>query len=144
MNGFEFDEYIAKSPLEIFQVLSDPTKATEFLNNIKESKKLTDGPIGVGTRFRETRVVNGKEASADLLVSAYEPNTHVGISTEAEGIHVAYHYHLSPEGDGTRLKWTCELQAGGLRKMMLPMVAGVMKKEDGRHLQRLKTYLEAR
>ena len=143
MNGFEFSEHIARSPQDVFEVISNPTEATKFLDNITESRKLTDGPIAVGTMFRETRVVSGKEASADLLVSAYEPNTHVGISTEAEGIKVDYHYHLSPEGGGTRLTWICELEASGLRKMMLPMVAAIMKKEDGDHLQRLKTYLEA-
>ena len=142
MNGFQFSEHIARSPREVFAVISDPTEATNFLDNIKESKKLSDGPIAVGTTFRETRVVNGKEASADLLVTAYEPDAHVGISTEAEGITVIYHYRLAPEGDGTRLTWICELEAGGLRRMMLPMVAAIMKKEDGEHLQRLKTYLE--
>ncbi len=142
MNGFEFTEHIARSPQDVFGVISNPTEATKFLDNIKASKKLTDGPVGVGTKFRETRVVGGKEASADLLVSAYEPNTHVGISSEAEGIKVEYHYRLSPEGSGTRLRWTCDLEASGLRKMMLPMVAGIMKKEDGDHLRRLKRYLE--
>lgn len=142
MNGFEFSEHIARSPEDVFSVISNPSEATKFLDNIKESKKLTDGPIRVGTTFRETRVVSGKEASADLVVNAYEPNTHVGISTEAEGITVDYHYRLSPEGDGTRLIWLCELEANGLRKMMLPMVAAIMKKEDGDHLRRLKTYLE--
>jgi carbon monoxide dehydrogenase subunit G len=144
MNGFQFSEHIARSPREVFEVISNPTEATKFLDNIKESKKLTEGPIAVGTMFRETRVVSGKEASADLLVNTFEPNTHVGISTEAEGIKVDYHYRLSPEGDGTRLTWVCELEASGLRKMMLPMVAAIMKKEDGEHLQRLKTYLEKR
>jgi carbon monoxide dehydrogenase subunit G len=142
MHGFEFSEHIARSPREVFEVLSNPSEATKFLPNIKESKKLTDGPVGVGTTFRETRVVNGKEASADLLVSAYEPPTRVGISTEAEGIKVSYRYDLAPENSGTRLKWVCELEAGGLRRMMLPMVAAIMKKEDGDHLQKLKAYLE--
>jgi hypothetical protein len=98
----------------------------------------------VGTRFRETRIMNGKEATADLVVSVYEPNTHIGFGTEAEGIDVAYHYHLSSEDDGTRLTWTCELEASRLRKMMLPMVAAIMKKEDGNHLRQLKSYLETR
>ena len=142
MIGFEFTEHIARSPQEVFEVISNPTEATKFLDNIKESKKLTEGPVAVGTVFRETRVVSGKEASADLLVNAFEPHTHVGISTEAEGIKVDYHYRLSPEGDGTRLTWVCELEAHGLRKMMLPVVAAIMKKEDGEHLQRLKSYLE--
>jgi carbon monoxide dehydrogenase subunit G len=142
MNGFEFNEYIAKPPKEVFDLISNPVAGSKLMDNIKESKKLTDGPIGIGTKFRETRIVNGKEASADLLVSAYEPNSHVGISTEAEGIKVGYHYHLAPEGQGTRVKWICELDASGLRKMMLPMVAGIMKKEDGDHLQKLKAHLE--
>lgn len=142
MNGFEFSEHIARSPREVFAVISNPSEATRFLDNIKESRKLTEGPIAVGTVFRETRVVGGKEASADLLVNAYRPDTHVGISTEAEGITVDYQYRLSPEGEGTRLTWSCELEAHGLRRMMLPMVAAIMKKEDGDHLQRLKTYLE--
>ncbi|WP_081746716.1 SRPBCC family protein [Arthrobacter sp. H5] len=144
MHGFELNEHIARSPAEVFEVLSNPTHATEFLDNIKECKQLTDGPIAVGTKFRQTRVVNGKEASADLLVSVYQPNTHVGISTEAEGIEVAYHCHLSPEDNGTRLTWICELEASGLRKMMLPIVAAIMRKEDGNHLQQFKTYLEAK
>ena len=142
MNGFQFSEYIATSPRRVFEVLSNPTEATNFLDNIKESKQLTGGPIGVGTTFRETRIMNKSEASADLVVSVYEPDTRVAISTEAEGIKVLYRYDLSPEGSGTRLTWVCELEAGGLRKMMLPMVAAIMKKEDGAHLQSLKKYLE--
>jgi carbon monoxide dehydrogenase subunit G len=143
MHGFEFSEHIATSPREVFGVISNPSEATKFLDNIKESRKLSDGPIGVGTTFRETRVMSGKEASADLLVTSYEPDSRFGISTEAEGIKVAYRYDLSPEGTGTRLKWVCELEAGGLRRMMLPMVAAIMKKEDGDHLRKLKDYLEA-
>lgn len=144
MKSFQFSEHIARPPHEVFSVISDPRQATGFLENITDSTKLTEGPIGVGTVFRETRVVNGKESSADLLITDYEPDTHVGVGTEAEGITVTYHYRLAPDVAGTRVEWTCELQAGGLRRMMLPMVATIMKKEDGDHLQRLKAYIEAR
>ena len=142
MNGFEFSTHIAGSPRKVFEVLSNPAEASKFLDNIKESKKLSEGPIGVGTIFRETRVVSGKEATADLLVTAYEPNSRVSISTEAEGIKVDYHYRLSLQDEGTRLLWLCELKAAGLRRMMLPMVAAIMKKEDGDHLKKLKAYIE--
>lgn len=143
MKGFQFSADIARPPQDVFAVISDPREATKFLEGITRSIKLTDGPIAVGTTFRETRVVGKKEATADLVITAYEPDTHVGVSTEAEGISVTYHYRLSPAGDGTRLDWVCELEATGLRRMMLPMVATIMKKEDGDHLQRLKTYIES-
>ncbi|MBK8470626.1 MAG: SRPBCC family protein [Actinomycetales bacterium] len=142
MKGFQFGEHIARVPHEVFEVISDPRTAIGFLDNISASTKLTEGPIGVGSTFRETRLVSGKESSADLRIIAYEPDTRVGVSTAAEGITVTYQYRLSPEGDGTRLDWTCELEASGLRRMMLPIVAAIMKKEDGDHLQRLKAYLE--
>lgn len=143
MNGFEFSEYIAKPPKEVFELISNPANGAKFVDNIKSSKKITDGPIGVGTKFRETRVMRGQESSTELLIAAHQPNSHVAIVSEAEGIKVEYHYHLSPEGKGTRVRWVCELEASGLRKMMLPMVAGIMKKEDGNHLQKLKAHLEA-
>ncbi|HYP45445.1 MAG TPA: SRPBCC family protein [Propionibacteriaceae bacterium] len=142
MNGFRFSEHIERSPSEVFAVISDPREAIGFLDNITDSKKLTDGPIGVDTTFRETRVVSGRESSTDLRITAYEPDTHVGVRAAAEGITVTYQYRLAPDGDGTRLDWTCELEAGGLRRMMLPLVAAIMKKEDGDHLQRLKAYME--
>lgn len=144
MKGFQFTERIARSPREVFAVMSDPRLATGFLDNITGSVKLTEGPIGVGTMFRETRVVNGKEFSADLRITAHEPDSLVGVSTQAEGITVTYHYRLAPDGDATHLEWTCELEAGGLRRMMLPMVATIMKKEDRGHMQRLKAYIESR
>lgn len=143
MKGFEFSEYIAKPPKEVFDLISNPANGAKFVDNIKSSKKLTDGPIRVGTKFHETRLMGGKEASTDLLVTSLEPNSHFGISSEVEGIKVEYHYHLTPEGKGTRVRWVCELEASGLRKMMLPMVAGIMKKEDGDHLRKLKAHLES-
>lgn len=142
MKAFEFSEHIARSPREVFEVISNPTEATKFLDNIVESKQLTDGPLGVGTVFRETRVANKTTASADLMVTAHEPDTRFDISTEAEGITVSYRYDISPDGTGSQLTWLCELEASGLRKMMLPMVAAIMKKEDGDHLQSLTAYLE--
>ncbi|MGC5173277.1 SRPBCC family protein [Microbacterium sp. DT81.1] len=142
MKSFQFTEHIKRPPRDVFAVIADPREATRFLDNITDSTKLTDGPIGVGSTFRETRVVSGKQSSADLRITEYEPYTHVGVSTAAEGITVTYQYRLATEGEGTRLDWTCELDADGLRRMMLPLVAAIMKKEDGDHLQRLKVYIE--
>jgi hypothetical protein len=36
----------------------------------------------------------------------------------------------------------CEVKASGLKKLVLPMVASILKKEDGDHLQKVKDALE--
>jgi hypothetical protein len=59
-----------------------------------------------------------------------------------DGIETIYRYKLHPERHGTRIDLVCEIKASGLKKLMLPIVALVLKKEDGAHLQRLKQVLE--
>ncbi len=141
--AFDVTEYIDRPPADVFAVLSNPTRGPEFLPNIKDCTQLTEGPIREGTRFRETRVINGREATAELEVITYHPNSSVRIGSEAGGIDVAYRYDLSSEGTGTRLTWTGELTASGLRRLLLPMITSILKKEDGDHLQKLKAFLEA-
>ncbi len=47
------------------------------------------------------------------------------------------------EGDGTQLSWTCELEAGCLHRVALPVVANIVKKEDDDCPQKLKTHFES-
>lgn len=144
MTSFEMSEWIKRPPQEVFDFLSNPPNAAEYIENIKEGHKVSDGPVGVGTVFSETRVVNNREASAELVVTAYDPPRTFGISNETMGVEIVYTYTLDPEKGGTRVTWVCDLEASGLKRMMLPMVAGIMKKEDGDHLQNVKQVLENR
>jgi hypothetical protein len=96
----------------------------------------------VGTRYRETRLMHGKEQTAELEVSEYaEPNAYA-MRNVTSGIETVYRYTLQPEKDGTRINLVCEIKAAGIKKIMQPLVAIILKKEDGAHLQRLKQVLE--
>lgn len=143
MASFEMSEWIDAPPKKVFALLSDLPKASSYVENIKGSVKKTDGPVGVGTIFEETRIVNGQEATAELEVREYDPDYRLAVGNETEGIDVNYIYTLENENGGTRINWRAELSASGLRKMMVPMVAGIMKKEDADHLKWLKQALEA-
>lgn len=144
MMAFQFTEHIDRSPQEVFAVLADPTSAVEYVEGVVKSAKVTDGPLAVGSVIEETRRVKSKEATGQLRIVALDPPTAFAVASEAEGITATYLYRLHPDGNGTRIEWTCELAAGGLRRMMLPLVAAITKKEDGDHLARLKAYIESR
>ncbi len=143
MTGFEQTEWIARKPEAVFAFLTDANNASKAMPQIKQMVKLTDGPVVAGTRYRETRIVNGKEAQAELEVTRFDPPHHYSMRNATEGIETIYHYTFTPEREGTRVALRCELKAGGIKKLMLPIVAGVLKKEDGDHLQRLKAAVEA-
>ena len=142
MAGFEMSERIARSPKEVFDFITASDNAPRVVPSVKSMVKLTEGPVGVGTRYRETRLMNGKEAHAELEVVDYEPGQKYAMRNLTEGIETVYRYTFHPEAGGTRVNLVCEVKAGGLKKLMLPLVVSVLKREDGDHLQRLKKALE--
>lgn len=142
MAGFDLREWISRSPKEVFDFIASSDNAPKVVQSVKSMVKLTEGPVRVGTRYRETRLMNGKEQHAELEVVAYEPNQKYAMKNVTEGIETVYRYTFHPEADGTRVDLVCEVKAGGLKKLMLPMVVSILKKEDGDHLQRLKKALE--
>ena len=142
MSGFQLNTWIDSSPQTVFSTLMDPLQAAEIMPNIQSMEQITAGDVAVGTRFREARMVNGKVAETELEVIAFEAPHRYGVAAEQEGITVSYYYDLVPQNGGTQVDLECVVSAKGLKKMMLPVVAGVMKKEDGKHLQQLKAALE--
>jgi uncharacterized protein YndB with AHSA1/START domain len=142
MAGFEMSERIARSPGEVFDFITASDNAPRVVPSVTSMVKLTEGPVGVGTRYRETRLMNGKEAHAELDVVEYEPGKKYAMRNLTEGIETVYRYTFHPEAGGTRVDLVCELKAGGIKKLMLPLVAAILKREDGNHLQKLKMALE--
>lgn len=143
MAGFNLSEWISRSPGEVFDFITDPENAPAVMPSVRSMVKLTEGPLRLGTRYRETRLMNGREEQAELEVVTYEPPEKYEIRNVTEGIETAYRYAFQPERDGTRVDLVCELKADGLKRLMLPMVVAILKKEDGDHLQRLKKVMEA-
>ena len=142
MAGFEMSEWISRPPKEVFDFITVSDNAPKVVPSVKSMVKLTEGPVRIGTRYRETRLMNGKDAHAELEVAEYEPDQKYAMRNVTEGIETVYHYTFHPEAGGTRVDLVCEVKAGGLKKLMLPIVVSVLKKEDGDHLQRLKKALE--
>lgn len=142
MSGFNMNEWIARTPKEVFDFITASENAPKVAPNIKSMVKLTEGTVGVETRYRETRLMNGKEAQAELEIVDFEPGQRYAMKNATDGIETIYRYTFTSEKDGTRIDLVCELNASGVKKLMLPMVASILKKEDGDHLQRLKKVME--
>lgn len=138
MSGFTLTEWINQPVEAVFDFATDPNNAEKVISGVTNMEQISAGPIGVGTRYREKRVVNGKEAEAEMEISAYEPPSSYTMTSEMKGITVSYTYRFVPENNGTRVDLICNVSASGLKKLAAPMVASIMKKEDGDHLERLK------
>ena len=142
MTGFNTNEWVARPPKEVFDFITASENAPKIAQSVKSMVKLTDGPARVGTRYRETRLMGGKEQQAELEIVEFEPTQKYAMQNVTEGIETVYRYNIQPERDGTRIDLVCEVKAKGIKKLMLPLVVSILKKEDGDHLQRVKKVLE--
>ena len=86
--------------------------------------------------------MGGKEQQAELEIVEFAPTHRYAMQNVTEGVETVYRYNFQPERDGTRIELVCEIKAKGIKKLMLPLVAAILKKEDGDHLQRVKKALE--
>lgn len=141
MAGFTLSELIPCPPREVFACVTSPGNAPRISPSVVSMVQTTDGPLGVGTRYRETRLMRGREESAELEVVAWEPDQTYAVKNLTEGIATVYRYTFRPEGTGTRVDLACEVTASGAKKLMIPVVVAVLRKEDGDHLRRLTTLL---
>ena len=142
MTGFNMSEWVARPPKQVFDFISASENAPKIVQSVTNMVKLTEGPPRVGTRYRETRLMSGKEQQAELEIVEFEPTQKYAMQNVTSGIQTVYRYNFQPERDGTRIDLVCEVKAKGIKKLMLPLVASILKKEDGDHLQRVKKVLE--
>ncbi|MGX1886034.1 SRPBCC family protein [Streptomyces sp. NPDC055287] len=65
------------------------------------------GTFGVGTRWRETRRMLGKEATEEMRVTASEPPVRYVVEADSHGAHYVSEFELRPEGpDATTVRMT--------------------------------------
>lgn len=64
--------------------------------------------MGPGTRWRETRVMMGKEATEAMEITAFDPPHGYTAEAESCGSHYWTRFSFAPDGAGTRVEMTFE------------------------------------
>lgn len=148
MPGFTVLQSVAAPPAETFAVFADIEHAAGRIKEIVRIEKLTPGPVGVGTRFRETRVMFKREATETFEFTEYTP----GVAYAFKGVNCGMEYRcrfaFAPEGAGTRVDVTLEIRAMTLwAKLFTPLaylMRGMMRRCMAGDLDQLRAAVEGR
>lgn len=93
---------VIDAPIErTFEVFADITKAQDRIAGITNIEILSDTTEGVGTRWRETRVLFGREATEEMEISAYQPNQSYEVVAASHGTEYHTIYTFTEQDDGT-------------------------------------------
>ncbi len=148
MAKFSLSTHIAAPPDVVFPLLSDLQHAAENISGIEQLEILTDGPMDVGTRFRETRTMFGKQATEEMLVTAFDEPHGYTVECDSCGAHYVAAYELIPDIWGTTVNLEVDCHATTLlAKAMTPLsllMMGPMKKCMAADVDDIKRLAEAR
>lgn len=145
---FEVNKTIQVSKQTAYTGLLDLESAKNWMQGLVKIERLDDGPMQVGSQWKETRKMFGKEASEHFeVVELNEPDKIVlrcdgtkGTTGKGEFV---FTYILASTNDMTEIHLIGEINGlTGLSKLFGKMMAGTFKKACANDLDSLKSYLE--
>ena len=140
---------IAAPQAEVFAAAADVSRWAERVSAITKVEMLTDGPIGEGTRFRETRKMFGKEASEEMEFREFDPPNGYVLVAESHGSRYRSGHRFAPADAAGATRVTMFFEAEPLTffaKVMSVLLKPMMKmmiKQCGKDLEDLKASIEA-
>ncbi|MBI3944563.1 MAG: SRPBCC family protein [Armatimonadetes bacterium] len=109
-----------QAPIEaVFEFLAHPENNKEWIPDVIESRKLTDGPNGPGARFRfVSRAPLGLPVWAEAEITEMEPPRRLAFCS-TRGVQHCGRWDLEPENGGTRVRFRIDYRLSGIEAMVL-------------------------
>ena len=108
---------------------------------IVETRKVSPGPVGVGTTYRQTRSVPRSSEEA-FEVTVFEPARRLEVRGEIGPFRARTSYLLDPTASGTTLTNAVDLESSGLLTPVAPLATSRVKNAVAANLDKLRQLLE--
>ena len=129
----------------VFETISDIQNFSQAVPDIKNVEFLTEQKYGVGTKFKETRDMNGREASTILEVTELVENAHIRLVSDTMGTVWDSVFTVERREDGTELTLIMDAKAYKfLPKIINPLMKSFMKKALEKDMVAVKKYCESK
>lgn len=141
---------VAASQGRVWEALTDLAGMERVLGGVTKVEVLTDGGFGVGTRWRETRRMFGKEATEEMWVTVSEPPERYVVVAESHGSRYVSEWVLRAEGPtATTILMTFSAEstggvAGLLAKVLGAVGARAVRKAIAKDLDDVASWVEGR
>ena len=141
--------YISRTiaaPLElVFQTVSDIRNFRDAVPHITHVEFLSDQHVGAGTRFRETRSMNGREHTVELEVAEYVVNERVRMISDAGGTIWDTMFTVSKGSDYVTLEMQMDIKPHKLvARIMTRLIRGMVVKGVETDMDAVKAFCESK
>jgi uncharacterized protein YndB with AHSA1/START domain len=121
---------IRRTPEDVFEYISDPTRRPEWQDAVQRIDVEHPAREGQGTRVRETRRVQGRSMTARWEVTDYEPGHRYGLHGVDGPVRPIVTMTLVPHEGGTQTQVDIDIdfETSGVGRLL-----GVLARRSARH-----------
>jgi uncharacterized protein YndB with AHSA1/START domain len=138
MAVIESSTLIKRSPEDVFDYLVDLRNELEWNPSVVSMKKLTDGPIGVGTRY----LAKWKQSQRIEVECVAFDRPHRWTYTNGGPVAVTFTGTLTPHQTGTRFVASFDARPHGWMRLVFPVFLLVMTRQERANMVSIRRTLE--
>ena len=132
---------INRPPAEVFAFLTNAANHPRWDGSSVSMTPDQPGDWAAGTTFHEVRKMGPRKVEFQSKVAAMVPGESMEIES-LTGPEFHGHWRFVPDGDGTVLRWSCEMAVDGPGRLLQPLIARSFRKAVDQNFARLKQLLE--
>jgi ligand-binding SRPBCC domain-containing protein len=126
----------------VFAYLADPTRIPEWQATAVEVVRDAGTDVGVGTRWRETRVFMGKRIEQTVETTKYQPVDEFALAVVDGPIPLRIHHRLADDDGATLISVAGEGEPGGMFRFGARFIVPVVERQFDEDFARLRALLE--
>lgn len=133
---------IARDVEDVFDVVADQRNEVDYNPQMIDSLKITDGPIGVGTKFRATVLGRNKPVEMIIECTGFDRPRRFATRSVMAGAVAEGEVRCDPISTGTRFSWNWRISVIGPLRLAGPLIAVIGRRQERRIWTGLKRMLE--
>lgn len=136
------DILIQRPPEAVFDFVADERNEPRFNSQMATSSLESGEPIGEGSRFRTTFRSVGRLVPMTVEFTGYERPHRLASRSRSRTMLTEGELTFEPEGSGTRMRWSWDVQVRGPLRLADALVACMGDRQERRIWRSLKALLE--
>jgi uncharacterized protein YndB with AHSA1/START domain len=136
-------EILINRPVEVvFDCVADERNEPRYNPALLRSDKVTDGPVGVGTRFHATHKSAGRPVEMAVEITAFDRPRRLASKTTMSWSEVEGELSFESVADSTKMCWAWDVRPKGAANLLRPIMGVVGRRSERACWEGLKRYLE--
>jgi uncharacterized protein YndB with AHSA1/START domain len=143
MARVEGEMMIQRPVEEVFDFVADERNEPRYNPRMLDVARISDGPIGLGTRFRAELKTMGRTMPMTIEFTAYERPWRLASLTRSSMMETEGALTFETVSGGTRMRWSWDVRPRGVLGLMTPIVGAIGRREERSIWCSLKRFLES-